>query len=52
MKIPEGMVEVLEDYYMYKDLLTVIKYIYGLVKSGRFWFKEYIEKMTLKVGFK
>ena len=46
------MSEVLEEYYMYKDILTIIKSINDLVVSARFWFKEYIKTMTLKVGFK
>ena len=31
-KIPEEMAEVLEEYYTYKDILTLIKYIYGIFK--------------------
>ena len=52
MNIPEGMEEVLEEYYTYKDILTLIKYIYGLVQTARCWFKEYTKTMTPKVGFK
>ena len=37
---------------MYKDILTLIKSIYGFVQEAHFWFKEYIKTMTLKVGFK
>ena len=37
---------------MYDDILTLIKYICGLIKSARCWFKEYIKTMTLNVGFK
>ena len=39
MKIPEVMAELLEEYYMYKDIFTLIKYIYSLGKAARFWFK-------------
>ena len=46
------MVEVLKAHYTKKYILTLIKYIYGLLKAARCWSKEYIKKMTLKVGFK
>ena len=52
MKIPEVMAEILEEYYKYKDILTLITSIYGLVKTSRCCFKEYIKTTTLKVGFK
>ena len=52
MKIPEGMSEVLEEYYMYKDILTLIKYFHCLLQAAWCWFKEYIKTMTLKEGFK
>ena len=51
-KIPEGMSEVIEEHYIYKYISTLIKCIHGLLQAVRFWLKEYIEKMTLKVGFK
>ena len=40
MKIPEGMAEVLEEYYTYDDLLTLIKYIYVIVQAESCRFKE------------
>ena len=40
IKIPEGMLEVLEEYSMYEDILTIIKSIYGILQAARFWFKE------------
>ena len=52
MKITEGMVEVLEEDYTCKDILPLIKSIYGLVRAERFWFKECIKAMTPKAGFK
>ena len=52
MKIPEVMVWLIEEYYTYEYILTLIKYIYELIQEARFWFKEYIETTTLKAGFK
>ena len=46
------MAEVIEEYYTYEDILTLIKSIYCLVQVESFWFKEYTNKMTLKAGFK
>ena len=46
------MEELFEEYYTYKGKLTKIKSIYILVKTSRLWFKEYINAMTLKAGFK
>ena len=40
IKIPEGMLEVLEEYSMYEDILIIIKSIYGILQAARFWFKE------------
>ena len=37
---------------MYGGILTLIKYIYGLVHAAHHWFKEFIKSMTLKAGFK
>ena len=51
-KIPKGIEEVLEEYYNYKYILTLMKYIYGIVQSARCRFKEYIKTIILKVGFK
>ena len=39
MNIPEGMEEVREEYYMHKDILTLIKKIYGLIQAAHCWFK-------------
>ena len=39
MKIPEVMAELIEEHYMYKDILALIKYIYGLVYEARVCFK-------------
>ena len=39
MKISEGMAEVLEEYYIYEDILTLIKSIYGLLQASHCWFK-------------
>ena len=52
MKVPEGMAEVLEEYYMYEYILTLIKYIYGIILESRCWFKHYIKTMTQKVVYK
>ena len=52
MKVPEVIAEVLEDNCTYRYILTLIQYIYGLVQASRFWFKEYIKAITLKVVFK
>ena len=49
-KIPEGMVEVLEEGYKYEDILTLIKYIYSIVQAECRWFKEYIKTMNQKAG--
>ena len=46
------MAEVLGKHYMYEYVLTLNKSVYGLVQTARFWFKGYINPMTLKVGFK
>ena len=35
MKITEGTTELLEEYYAYKEILTLIKVIYGLVQASR-----------------
>ena len=50
--MPEVMDDVLEENYMCEYILTLLKYIHSLVKSERWWFKEYIKTMTLKIGFK
>ena len=39
MKIPEGMIEVLEEYYTYIAILKMVKYIDGLVQAAHFWLK-------------
>ena len=46
------MAEVLEEYCMYKDILKLIKSIYGIVQAEHFWFKEQIKTTTLKAGLK
>ena len=46
------MEKILEEYYTYKDSLTLIEYIYGLIQAARCWFKEYIKKTKLKLGLK
>ena len=46
------MAEVLEEHYIYKDILTPINSINGLVQAAILWFKEYIKTMNLKAGFK
>ena len=46
------MVEVLEETYTYKDILTLIKSIYSILQEETCWFKEYIKTMNLKEGFK
>ena len=38
-KIPKVMEEVFKENYMYKDILILVKSIYGLVQAARFWFK-------------
>ena len=52
MKIPEGTTEVLVKNFRYKNILALIKSIYGLVQVARWWFREYIKRMDLKEGFK
>ena len=52
MNIPERMSEVIEEHCIYENILTLTKYIQGLLKSAYFWFKEYIKTMTLKAVFK
>ena len=52
VKIPEGISEVLEEHYTYKDILALIYSIYVLIQPSHFWFKEYIKTMTLKAGSK
>ena len=37
---------------MNKDILTLIKYTYGLLQVERCQFKEYIKAMILRAGFK
>ena len=51
MKIPEGMEEVLEEHYTYKDILILLKPFCGIIQAACFWFKKYIKTMTLKVEF-
>ena len=46
------MEEVIEEHYTYKDILVLIKSIYGLAQAAHCWFKEYINTMTLNTGFK
>ena len=45
------MAEVPEEQYKHGYILTLIKYIYGLVKEEHFWFKEYIKTNGLQGGF-
>ena len=45
------MEEVLEENYIYKYILTIIKSIYGLVQASLFWFNYYTNTMNLKVVF-
>ena len=52
MKVPVGIAEVLEKYYNYEDILTLIKSVYDLIQVARCWFKEYTNKTTLKAEFK
>ena len=52
MKLPEGMAEVLEKYYTYKYILTLIKYIHSIIQTDSCWFKEKIKTMTFKLGLK
>ena len=52
MKIPLKMAEVLEEHYIYDNILTLIKSIYGVVHVTRCWFKEHIKTVALNVGFK
>ena len=40
MKIPEGMSELLEEKYMFEDILTLIKYICSIVQAECLCFKE------------
>ena len=51
-KTTEVMAEVLEEHYMYNDILEFINCIWGLVQAAHNWFKEYIKTINLKVGFK
>ena len=46
------MAELLEEYYIYKDILTLIEFIYCLLQAAHWCLKEYIKTMTLKAGFK
>ena len=46
------MTEVLEYYYTYNDILTLIKYIYSIVQTESCWLKKKIKTMNLKVGLK
>ena len=50
--ILEVMAEVVEEYYTYEYILTLIKYIYSIVHAEKFWFKEYIKAIYLKEWFK
>ena len=34
-KITEGISEVIEEHYMYRDILKLIKSIYGIVQAAR-----------------
>ena len=52
LKIPLGMAEVLEEDYTYKELLRLIKCINIILQAVRFWFRDYIRTMTLKLGVK
>ena len=44
------MSEVLEEEYTYKDISTLIHYIYGIIQAEHYWFKEYIKTITPKSG--
>ena len=46
------MAKLIEEYYTYEYILTLIKSTHGLVQAARFLLKEYINTMTLKAGFK
>ena len=46
------MEKLIEEYYTYEYILTLIKSTHGLVQAARFLLKEYINTMTLKAGFK
>ena len=46
-KITQVIVKLIEENYMYDDILDLIKCIYGLVKKLHCWFKEYINTTTL-----
>ena len=39
IKILEEMAKVFEENYIYKDILNLIKSIYGLIQVSRCWFK-------------
>ena len=46
------MVEVIEEHYIYEDILMLVKSIYSLVQSSHFLFNKYINNITLKAVFK
>ena len=46
--MPESMEEVIEEYYMYDDILILIKSICGIIQAAHCWFKEYINTAPLK----
>ena len=37
---------------MYEDILTLVKFIYIIIQEAHWWFKEYINAMTLVARFK
>ena len=39
---------ILEEHYTFKDILNLIKYIYGLVQEAHCWLKEYIKTINFK----
>ena len=46
------MEEVIDKNQTHKYILTLIKYIYGILQAARFWFKEYIKTIIINAGLK
>ena len=46
------MAEILEEHYIYNDMLTLIKHIYVILQATCCQFKKYINTMNIKAGFR
>ena len=48
MIMAEGMAEVIKDNYMYRDILELIKFNYGIAQADRYCLKEHTKAINIK----